>query len=155
MKVQELMTSQPETCGVDTNLAAAVQLLWDADCGILPVVDAGRHVIGVITDRDICIALGTRNLRASDIRVGEAMTGTVETCQLDEDVRKALERMRDRGVRRLPVVDSEGVLTGILSLDDAVLATAARSGVRAADVIEALRSICSRRLPAPAEPVAG
>ena len=60
MTVQELMTPFPATCGPADNLAQAAEHMWDADCGIVPVVDERGHVLGVITDRDICIAAATR-----------------------------------------------------------------------------------------------
>jgi CBS domain-containing protein len=148
------MTTQPEHCGPDTNLAAAVQLMWDADCGVLPVVDEARRVVGIITDRDICIALGTRNERASDIRVADVMQTPVHTCTVSDDVRIALDRMREQRVRRLPVLDGDGVLGGLFSLDDAALATADGNGVKPAQVLETFRAICAHRLPVPvpAEP---
>jgi len=152
MKVKELMTSQPEGCNPGTNLARAVQLMWDADCGVLPVVDSDMRVVGIITDRDICVALGTRNRRASDIRVAEVMRKPVETCAATDDVRVALEKMRDRRVRRLPVCDPNGRLVGVVSLNDAVLATAIAKDVEPARVLDALRAICAHSLPVPAEP---
>jgi predicted transcriptional regulator len=108
-------------------------------------------VVGIITDRDICIALGTRNKRASEIRVGDVMRTAVETCGTEDDVKGALDKMRDRRVRRLPVLDGDAHLTGMLSLNDAVLATATSNGVRPAHVIETFRAICVHRLPVPTE----
>jgi len=69
MKVKDLMTREPRTCSPDTTLAAAAHLMWDGDCGILPVVDDGE-LVGVVTDRDMYIALATQNARASHLRVG-------------------------------------------------------------------------------------
>ena len=69
MKVKDLMTREPRTCSPDTTLASAAHLMWDGDCGILPVVDDGE-LVGVVTDRDMYIALATQNARASHLRVG-------------------------------------------------------------------------------------
>jgi CBS domain-containing protein len=76
MKVKEIMTAQPRTASRDTTLAAAAQLLWAADCGILPVVDSGK-LVGVVTDRDMYVALATRNAPASQLTIGEVATSKV------------------------------------------------------------------------------
>ena len=68
MKVKDAMSKAPVFCNLETNLGAVVEMLWDHNCGILPVVDAQRQVVGVITDRDIAIALGTRNQPPVEIR---------------------------------------------------------------------------------------
>jgi CBS domain-containing protein len=65
MKVQDIMTQEVQCCGPDTNLAAAAKMMWDSDCGALPVVNIEGHLLGVITDRDICRAAATRNKPAS------------------------------------------------------------------------------------------
>ena len=149
MKVQEIMTTAPETCRAATNLAVAVERLWNADCGVLPVTDEDARLTGIITDRDICIALGTRNRPASAVRVDEVMRRPVEACRADEDVNVALGRMKDRRVRRLPVLDDRGRLVGMLSLNDVVLATG--SGVKAVKpgvVMAAFKAICAHNVPA-------
>lgn len=149
MKVLEVMTASPETCRPDDNLAEAVERLWQANCGALPVTDSTGRVAGILTDRDICIALGTRNQRAADIRVASVMRTNVLTCLPEEQVLTALARMTDRRVRRLPVVDAGGRLTGILSLADivAVAGGAGRSDVRPTAVVDTLKAICAHPLP--------
>lgn len=148
MKVQEIMTTAPEVCRPDTNLAAAVERMWAADCGILPVTDEAMRPIGVVTDRDICIALGTRNRAASAIGVESVMRQAVETCRVDDDVTRALERMKEGRVRRLPVVDALGRLAGILSLNDIILATGSGSkAIKPAAVLETFKAICSHDVP--------
>lgn len=152
MKVNELMTTSPETCRPGDNLAEAVALLWKADCGALPVTDGTNRLAGIVTDRDICIALGTRNVRASDVRVESVMRTSVRTCGADEDVLAALGRMGDARVRRLPVVDDAGHLAGILSIDDVVLAaggSGTRGGVRPGALLDSFKAICAHPLPAP------
>jgi CBS domain-containing protein len=146
MKVHEIMTTAPETCGPETNLAAAVERMWRADCGALPVMTAEAALVGIITDRDMCIALGTRNQPASAIPVASVMTRDVATCRTDEEVDAALARMTERRVRRLPVVDDAATLVGVLSLDDIVLASGAKA-VKPAAVLQALKKICAPKLP--------
>jgi CBS domain-containing protein len=121
MRVADVMMRTPASCTADTNLAAAVEILWNRNCGILPVLNGEGRVSGVITDRDICIALGTRNRPAAEITVGEVQHGKLLACRADDDIHTALGILADAKIRRLPVVDTERKLQGILSLDDIVL----------------------------------
>ena len=123
MKVADIMAKPPAYCSPQTNLAAAVEILWRQNCGILPIVDSEEKVVGLVTDRDICVALGTRNRLPSDLTVGEVTSGKVIACKPDDDIRGALATMAHAKVRRLPVIDAEGKLQGILSVDDVVLCT--------------------------------
>jgi CBS domain-containing protein len=95
--------------------------MWKRKCGFLPVIGEGGNVTGVITDRDIGIALGTRNRRPSEVLVNEVVSDRLFTCTADGSVACALTTMRIEGLRRLPVVDREGALVGVLSIDDLVL----------------------------------
>jgi CBS domain-containing protein len=150
MKIKDLMTPSPEACRPDDNLGVAVALLWRANCGVLPVTDHSGRIAGILTDRDICIALGTRNARASEVPVGSVMRTTVQTCEPDEDVLTALARMSEWRVRRLPVVDAAGRLVGVFSLNDAVLAAApSRGAVRPGAVLDTFKGVCAHELPAP------
>src|SRR6185436_3224169 len=124
MKVRDLMTGNPKCCGPDTNLAEAIESLWANDCGILPVIEAGK-LTGVVTDRDLCVAVGTRNCRPSDTTVRDVATRSVQTCAPDDDVDTAMAIMRRAQVRRLPVIQ-DGKLIGILALNDIILAAAHR-----------------------------
>src|ERR1700758_852261 len=120
MTVEDIMTTDVKSCGADTDLATTAKIMWDGDCGIVPVVDEAQRVIGLITDRDVCIAAATRSLAPANIRVREVMSGNVFACFEDDDVRAALKTMRERRVRRLPVLDAENRLAGILSMNDVV-----------------------------------
>jgi CBS domain-containing protein len=121
MKVKDVMMRTPASCEATTNLGAAVEILWNRNCGILPVIDSQGNVLGVVTDRDLCIALGTRNQLLGDVTVGQVVSGKVFTCKPDDDIRDALNTMAREKVRRLPVVNDAGQLEGILSMDDIVL----------------------------------
>lgn len=123
MKVADVMTKPPAYCSPQTNVAAAVEILWRNNCGILPIVNSQEKVIGLITDRDICVALGTRNQLPSEITVSEVASGKVIACKPDDDLRGALATMAQAKVRRLPVIDAASKLQGILSMDDVVLRT--------------------------------
>lgn len=148
MKVSELMTPDPVTVTPDTNLAAAAALMLQADCGILPVMKNGS-LCGVVTDRDLFIALGTRNQPASAIKVGEVVTGRLYTCSPDDEVESVLETMREQAVRRVPVAGFGGTVLGMVSMNDIVLAVGAGKSVRGAAVIDALQEICAHHHPAP------
>jgi CBS-domain-containing membrane protein len=124
------MRTLPKSCGASTNLAAATELLWSGGCGALPVIDAGGMVIGIITDRDICVAVGTRDQRPSELVAEQAMSRKVTTCRASDDIHVVLKLMRTNKVRRLPVVSDSGKLVGILSLSDLILYSRHDDGCR-------------------------
>lgn len=121
MKVQDIMTEPAICCGADANVGSAVELMWKHNCGLLPVVSADNQLVGVVTDRDICIAMGTRNRLAGELTVGEIATRKVFTCKPGDDIHEALDSIANNHVRRLPVIDGQGVPQGILSMDDVVM----------------------------------
>lgn len=153
MKVQDVMTEQVKSCWPDTSLAAAAAMMWENDCGVLPVVADGGKAIGVITDRDIAIAVGTRNKIASDVPVKEVMSAQLYTASPEDDIHTALKLMRKEKVHRLPVVNNDGVLKGILSLNDVALQAAHADGKKTTelnyeDVVSTLKAVCEHRHPA-------
>lgn len=148
MLVKTIMNAHPQSCGSDVSLAAAARLMSNRDCGILPVVDAQHQLVGVVTDRDVCLAVATKFRSPEEIPVADAMTSRVFTCSPDDDARTALSVIRNHGVRRLPVVTPNGSLVGIISIDDLVLHADSRRGAPVAndDVLDAWKSVCSRML---------
>ena len=120
MNVRDAMRTGTARCTSGINLGTAVEILWNSNSGILPIVDDNQRVISVITERDICIALGTRNCLAGDITVGEVATHRAICCSPDDDVRTALAKMVQANVRRLPVTNADGKLEGIIAVDDMV-----------------------------------
>jgi CBS domain-containing protein len=147
MKVQEVMTEDVKTCSPDTNLAAATALMWEYDCGALPVVANGKTPVGMITDRDIAIAVGTRGRSPQDIRVDEVMSAQLFACAPDDDIHTALKTMRKDKVRRLPVV-TDGTLKGILSLNDVVLqAQKGDAELDYDDVVSTFKALCEHCQP--------
>ena len=121
MKVKEVMTATPSYCQRETNLGSATELMWNANCGFLPVEATDGNVVGVVTDRDICIALGTRNQLPGDVTVGEVMSEKLYSCDPDDDIHIALQTMREGKVRRLPAIAKNGTLVGVVSTDDILL----------------------------------
>lgn len=152
MKVKDLMTTAPYYCQPETNLGSATELMWNANCGFLPVVGNDGKVVGVVTDRDICIALGTRNCLPGDIAVGDIITAQkLYYCCPDDDVRVALQAMGSGGVRRLPVITHDGLLAGIVSMDDVLLRaelTTLGGGpeLSSEEIVRAFRSITQQQV---------
>jgi CBS domain-containing protein len=145
MKVQDIMTKEVACCGPETNLASAVDLMWTNDCGALPVVEKGR-VVGILTDRDICIALGTRNRPAAEVTAATVATGDVETCSPDSDIHAAMAVMRRAKVRRIPVIDHEGVLLGLVGLNDIILAVdRTHGGITYEEVMNTVKAVSEHR----------
>jgi len=129
-------------CHAGTDAAAAAEIMWTQNCGCLPIVEDGSRVVGMVTDRDLFIALGTQNRRPAELRVSEVMSKDLSLCSPEDDVRTALRMMAQKHAHRLPVVDKNGDLKGILSIDD-VVARARHEGL-ANDVIDTLSTICER-----------
>jgi CBS domain-containing protein len=144
MKVREIMTTDVKTCRPETNLAEVVKLMWEQDCGVLPVVKSDGKVSGMITDRDICVAIATRGWTADRIAVRDVTAGKVSTCAPDDDAIAALQTMKSQRVRRLPVVDAAGRLKGILSLNDMVTHAGAAPST---EIVSAMAGICEHRRP--------
>jgi len=152
MKVQDAMMGTPVYCSPETNLGSAIELLWECNCVILPIVDAKKKVIGVVTDRDLCVALGTRNRLPGQVTVGEVASGEVHSCHGRDDIHTALQTMANKRVRRLPVVSEDGILEGVLSMDNVVLHTESAGWSRKPelsdeDVVNTLRRIYGPQVP--------
>jgi len=151
MKVRDVMTAGATTCMPETSLAEAASLMWENDCGALPVLGVEGNVVGMITDRDICFGVTTKNIAPSEVSVGEVITGRVFACSPDDDIHDALKTMRRVRVRRLPVLGDEGTLEGIVSMNDVVLKAAQKTQGRAnglsyGDVVETYKAICAHAL---------
>jgi CBS domain-containing protein len=148
VKVKDIMTAQPATCAPYSNLAEAAELMLDADCGMLPVIEGGK-LVGVVTDRDMFIALATRDARPSDLTVGQVAGTRVFTCEPDDDVHAVLATMKQHRVRRLPVEGFGHTVVGIVSMNDILLAAGPRKAVRNDDVVDTFQSICAHHHPTP------
>ena len=156
MKVKEIMTPNAKAIWLTESLADAAQLMWENDCGVLPIIKDGRKVIGMITDRDICMAAAMRDKKPSGVSVEEVMTGLVYSLNPEDEIEQALKTMEEHKIRRLPVVNAEGELEGILSMNDVVLnANAAGDRIAYGDVVKTYQSICKRPVPATESATAG
>ena len=147
MKVKDVMTTNAKTIWLTESLADAAQMMWQNDCGVLPIIKDGQKVIGMITDRDICMATAMQDRTPSTISVEEVMTGQVFGVQPDDSIEQALQTMTEHQVRRLPVINPQGELEGILSMNDIVLNAKledAKKGdsINYRDVMKSYQTIC-------------
>ncbi len=148
LKVSQLMSRGISACTPDSALNEIALMMWEKDCGAIPVVDNDNKPVGIITDRDIAMGSALQheaswNLTAQDITNGKG----VFACSAEDDVHDALQLMRDKKIRRLPVVDNDGHLTGMLSLSDVIArATKTRkSKLSYEDTIVTLKSVSAQR----------
>lgn len=118
MNVSDLMTKDVRTCSANDNLQRAAQIMWESDCGVVPVVDSENRVIGIVTDRDIAMGAYTQGQTLWQIPVSKVMAKQVHPVHDGDRIDVAEDLMRRVRVRRVPVLDGEGRLKGILSLND-------------------------------------
>jgi CBS domain-containing protein len=119
LKVADAMTASPRSCSPASTVLEAALLMRDADCGVVPVTDGGRPV-GILTDRDIALALPDREAGLLTTPLSELMSDRLVTVAHDAPIEAAMEKLGGEGVRRVLVVDSDGLLAGILSWTDLV-----------------------------------
>jgi CBS domain-containing protein len=146
MNVEQCMTRNPLSCRAGDSLERAAQIMWEGDCGCVPVIDGGSKLIGMITDRDICMAAYTRGAPLHALSVESAMARGVVGCRASDTLETALGLLSSNRLRRLPVVDAQGGLVGIVTLLDMARQSRVpgrtRSGRLAADdVVSALNGI--------------
>lgn len=147
MQIAEVMTPGPITCSPETTVAEAARLMWEGDCGVLPIV-RDRSLVGVVTDRDLFIALATRDAKPSELNVGAVVRPGPITCTPRDDVHQAMAKMKSYRVRRLPVVEKDGTLVGIVSMNDLLL-TIAPETTLGGKVVDTLQTISEHQLPVP------
>lgn len=119
MQIRDVMTDRVPHCAPSANLSAVIEVMGNNGCGELLVVEDGR-LVGVVTHRDICLALGTRNCAARDVVVRDVGITVVQTCELADDVYVAMDFMQATRVRTIPVVDTKGRLQGAVTLSDLI-----------------------------------
>jgi CBS domain-containing protein len=108
------------------------------------LVEEGK-ICGVVTDRDLFIALGTRNVRPASITVGDVARGPVYSCGPDDEIETVLDIMREHSIRRLPVEAVDGSVLGVVSLNDLLRATTAINGLSGPEIIATLQAVASHR----------
>ena len=118
MNISEVMTRNVKSCSQDDNLGYAARLMWENDCGCVPVVDGDGRVTAMLTDRDICMAAYTQNRPLSEMPVSSASSRGVFFARASDSVDTAERMMQQKQVRRIPILDNDRRLVGILSLND-------------------------------------
>lgn len=145
MKVNQLMQTQVKSCQPDTNLEVVAMLMWNNDCGAIPVVNEDSRPIAMHTDRDISIGSAIKHKPLWDINAHQVCDSSeLLSCHGEDDLQAALSIMHAGQVRRLPVVDDQGKLVGILSMDDLILAATpkkTKAAVSYAEVMSTLKNV--------------
>lgn len=118
MDIEKVMTREVHSCSPTDTLNRAAQIMWEKDCGALPVVDDQCRVVGMVTDRDICMGSYTQGLSLAAISVASVMSKNIYSCLPEDSVGEVERLMREKRIRRVPVVDSDGDLRGIVTLGD-------------------------------------
>jgi len=145
MTVKEVMNTAVATCAPDSSLDSVIDNMRKYDCGFLPVVDSHGIVVGVVTDRDVCLAGRTGHRSLARISAKETMSHPVFSCFPDENVKVVLATMAKHRVRRLPVLNKSGHVQGVLSIDDIVQAPLRRGAPTAEEIVAALKGIYVHR----------
>ena len=118
MNIEQLMSRDTRSCSPDDTLDCAARSMWERDCGVVPIVEAGGRVVGMITDRDICMAAYTQNQLLAQIPIRTVAMKPVVTVRPQESAQVAESLMQRHQLRRLAVIDDRNRLVGILSLND-------------------------------------
>jgi CBS domain-containing protein len=146
MQIKDIMSRPIVTAPVKSTLDSVARLMWEYDCGIVPIVADDGRLAGVITDRDICMAAYTQGQLLAAIPVESAMAREVVACHSGDTIESAEVLMRDSQIRRLPVLDHQNHPIGIVSMNDIArfAARQKKSGVDR-ELVRTLASICEPR----------
>jgi len=150
MNISEVMTKNVKSCGAADSLEHAAQIMWENDCGCVPIVGNDGRVLAMLTDRDISMAAYTQNRLLAQIPVSTAASHGVFSARADDSIEAAERLMQQKQVRRLPIVDAEQRLVGILSFNDlaraqSMLGRKAHNGLSNDSIAETVAAICEPR----------
>lgn len=140
MKVNKIMTKTVGFCQSKDDLAKAVEIMWQNDCGVVPIVDNESKVVGIISDRDAAVAAFLKKSALEKILISDHINGEVVTCSEKDDVEKVLKKMKKHQINRLPVVDKKEKLAGIISITDILLAAGKDKSLKK-NILKALEAI--------------
>jgi CBS domain-containing protein len=149
MKIEKVMTRNPHVCSPADTMNHAAQMMWEGDCGFLPVVDGGR-VVGVVTDRDICMGAYTQGVPLWGVPISSVMSKEPWTCLPGDDIRDVEALMKEKKIRRVPVVARSGDLVGVVTLGDLARCQQSNPVQKAAAglvITKTLAAICEPRAP--------
>ena len=145
MKIQDLMCRDVVVCQPEDTMKAAAERMWKADVGCLPVLDPQGALIGMVTDRDLLMSAAIQGLPLEQLHVDSAMAHHVRALRAGDPVEKALELMSAHQVRRLPVVDDQGVVVGLVSVNDLARRSDRDGHPRREDLVHAIAKVCEPR----------
>ncbi len=111
------MTASPRCVLPEENVSEAVSIMRGEDCGVVPVVKDGK-LLGIVTDRDVALFLGANDIRPSEVAIARVMTHGVVTCHTSDSIDEVRSMMQEAQVRRIPVLDEEEKVVGIISMAD-------------------------------------
>jgi CBS domain-containing protein len=142
MQVKDIMSHPPVTAPIEGTTDVAARLMWEFDCGVVPIVDRVGQLAGMITDRDVCMAAYTQGKPLSAIPVTSAMSHHTVACRINDSIESVERLMRDSQVHRVAVLDSENRLVGIVSLNDlARLAAHAKKSAVDRELVQTLAAV--------------
>lgn len=139
MRIKEVMSADPTCCTPSDTAQAAAKIMRDEDTGIIPVIEneQSQKLVGVVTDRDLCMNVVAEGRDPRSVRVAECMTSPAVACPPDAPIVKATKAMKEHQVRRIPVIDAEQKIQGIVSMADVV-----RHGrLDTVDTLQTLKSV--------------
>jgi CBS domain-containing protein len=137
MKAREIMTADPTTCSREDDLTAVVEIMKSENCGIVPITEGNgdQKVVGVVTDRDVALYLGRKNVRPSEARASEVMTTDIVSVEPDADVHDVSRKMQQSQVRRVLVTEGKRLL-GVVSTADLARASSRSSTDKVGEEVE-------------------
>ncbi len=145
MKVKDVMKTNVGFCSTEDSLMKAAEVMRQRDCGVVPIVNADKKVVGMLTDRDLCLAVVARNRKASDVKTEELLRGKAIVCSAADKLEDALRKMRKYQVKRLAAIGAGGELAGILSVTDVLQLTVRKDKKLKKKVYATLKAIFKPR----------
>ena len=146
MRIKDIMSHPAVTCPLDSPLDQPARLMWEFDCGVIPLVDRNGRLAGIITDRDICMAALTKGKPLHEIPSAAAMATRLVSCQAEDTIEAVEEMMRDSQVRRVPVADATGYPVGVVALNDlARFAARAKKSSLDREFVQTIAAVCEPR----------
>jgi len=136
MKCKEIMTKDPVCCLPDDEVQKAAKLMKDEDVGVIPIIEDEdtKTLLGIVTDRDLALRVVAEGRDIAGTRIKDVMTAGAVSCRPDDDLQKALDAMEENQVRRIPVVDHNQTIVGIIAQAD--VATRLSEPKKTAEVVE-------------------
>ena len=136
MKCKEIMTKDPVCCLPDDEVQKAAKLMKDEDVGVIPIIEDEdtKTLLGIVTDRDLALRVVAEGRDIGGTRIKDVMTTGAVSCRPDDDLQKALDAMEENQVRRIPVVDHNQTIVGIIAQAD--VATRLSEPKKIAEVVE-------------------